>query len=251
MGAKNGPKWWPLAALSKYDPVSVYPSTAAFNTAALTGESVPRMIETGHEVMAGMIATDGIVRLEVVREASESGISRILKMVEEAAERKSSTEVFIHRFAHVYTPVVITLAVLVVVVPWLTSLFSAADYAFSMWLQRALVFLVISVPLGYFGGIGVASRKGILFKGSNGLDAVTMLDTVVFDKTGTLTTGAFRVEQIVGLSPEDLAFVAAVEAKSSHPIARAVVEFMQGKPLAVVDSAHIVNVPGYGMTCGT
>ena len=232
---------------------------AAFNTAALTGESVPRMIETGHEVMAGMIATDSIVRLEVVREASESAISRILKMVEEAAERKSSTEAFIHRFAHVYTPVVITLAVLVVVVPWLASLFSATDYAFSMWLQRALVFLVIScpcalvisVPLGYFGGIGVASRKGILFKGSNGLDAVTMLDTVVFDKTGTLTTGAFRVEQTVGLSPEDLAFVAAVEAKSSHPIARAVVEFMQGKPLATVDSAHIVNVPGYGMTCGT
>ena len=232
---------------------------AAFNTAALTGESVPRMIETGHEVMAGMIATDSIVRLEVVREASESAISRILKMVEEAAERKSSTEAFIHRFAHVYTPVVITLAVLVVVVPWLASLFSAADYAFSMWLQRALVFLVIScpcalvisVPLGYFGGIGVASRKGILFKGSNGLDAVTMLDTVVFDKTGTLTTGAFRVEQTVGLSPEDLAFVAAVEAKSSHPIARAVVEFMQGKPLATVDSARIVNVPGYGMTCGT
>ena len=232
---------------------------AAFNTAALTGESVPRMIETGHEVMAGMIATDSIVRLEVVREASESAISRILKMVEEAAERKSSTEAFIHRFAHVYTPVVITLAVLVVVVPWLASLFSAADYAFSMWLQRALVFLVIScpcalvisVPLGYFGGIGVASRKGILFKGSNGLDAVTMLDTVVFDKTGTLTTGAFRVEQTVGLSPEDLAFVAAVEAKSSHPIARAVVEFMQGKSLATVDSARIVNVPGYGMTCGT
>ena len=232
---------------------------AAFNTAALTGESVPRMIETGHEVMAGMIATDSIVRLEVVREASESAISRILKMVEEAAERKSSTEAFIHRFAHVYTPVVIALAVLVVVVPWLASLFSAADYAFSMWLQRALVFLVIScpcalvisVPLGYFGGIGVASRKGILFKGSNGLDAVTRLDTVVFDKTGTLTTGAFRVEQTVGLSPEDLAFVAAVEAKSSHPIARAVVEFMQGKPLATVDSACIVNVPGYGMTCET
>ena len=107
---------------------------AAFNTAALTGESVLRMIEMGHEVMAGMIATDGIVRLEVVCEASESAISRILKMVEEAVERKSSTEAFIHRFAHVYTPVVITLAVLVVVVPWLASLFSAADYAFSMWL---------------------------------------------------------------------------------------------------------------------
>lgn len=230
-------------------------SSATFNTAALTGESMPRLIEAGQEVMAGMIATDSVVWLRVVRKANESAISRMLKMVEEATERKAPTENFIHRFAHIYTPAVIALAFLVVIVPWMVSLFTAFNYYFSVWLHLALVFLVIScpcalvisVPLSYFAGIGAASRRGILFKGSNSLDAVTKLDTAVFDKTGTLTTGAFQVEKTVGLSEEDMALVAAVEAVNSHPIAQAIVKSMQGKELIDVDKNQIENVPGYGM----
>ena len=230
-------------------------SSATFNTAALTGESMPRLIETGQEVMAGMIATDSVVWLRVVRKANESAISRMLKMVEEATERKAPTENFIHRFAHIYTPAVIALAFLVVIVPWMVSLFTVFNYYFSVWLHLALVFLVIScpcalvisVPLSYFAGIGAASRRGILFKGSNSLDAVTKLDTAVFDKTGTLTTGAFQVEKTVGLSEEDMALVAAVEAVNSHPIAQAIVKSMQGKELIDVDKNQIENVPGYGM----
>ena len=230
-------------------------SSATFNTAALTGESMPRLIEAGQEVMAGMIATDSVVWLRVVRKANESAISRMLKMVEEATERKAPTENFIHRFAHIYTPAVIALAFLVVIVPWMVSLFTAFNYYFSGWLHLALVFLVIScpcalvisVPLSYFAGIGAASRRGILFKGSNSLDAVTKLDTAVFDKTGTLTTGTFQVEKTVGLSEEDIALVAAVEAVNSHPIAQAIVKSMQGKELIDVDKNQIENVPGYGM----
>ena len=230
-------------------------SSATFNTAALTGESMPRLIEAGQEVMAGMIATDSVVWLRVVRKANESAISRMLKMVEEATERKAPTENFIHRFAHIYTPAVIALAFLVVIVPWMVSLFTAFNYYFSVWLHLALVFLVIScpcalvisVPLSYFAGIGAASRRGILFKGSNSLDAVTKLDTAVFDKTGTLTTGIFQVEKTVGLSEEDMALVAAVEAVNSHPIAQAIVKSMQGKELIDVDKNQIENVPGYGM----
>ena len=230
-------------------------SSATFNTAALTGESMPRLIEAGQEVMAGMIATDSVVSLRVVRKANESAISRMLKMVEEATERKAPTENFIHRFAHIYTPAVIALAFLVVIVPWMVSLFTAFNYYLSVWLHLALVFLVIScpcalvisVPLSYFAGIGAASRRGILFKGSNSLDAVTKLDTAVFDKTGTLTTGTFQVEKTVGLSEEDMALVAAVEAVNSHPIAQAIVKSMQGKELIDVDKNQIENVPGYGM----
>ena len=230
-------------------------SSATFNTAALTGESMPRLIEAGQEVMAGMIATDSVVWLRVVRKANESAISRMLKMVEEATERKAPTENFIHRFAHIYTPAVIALAFLVVIVPWMVSLFTAFNYYFSVWLHLALVFLVIScpcalvisVPLSYFAGIGAASRRGILFKGSNSLDAVTKLDTAVFDKTGTLTTGTFQMEKTVGLSEEDMALVAAIEAVNSHPIAQAIVKSMQGKELIDVDKNQIENVPGYGM----
>ena len=230
-------------------------SSATFNTAALTGESMPRLIEAGQEVMAGMIATDSVVQLRVVRKANESAISRMLKMVEEATERKAPTENFIHRFAHIYTPAVIALAFLVVIVPWMVSLFTTFNYYFSVWLHLALVFLVIScpcalvisVPLSYFAGIGAASRRGILFKGSNSLDAVTKLDTAVFDKTGTLTTGTFQVEKTVGFSKEDMALVAAVEAVNSHPIAQAIVKSMQGKELIDVDKNQIENVPGYGM----
>lgn len=238
---------------------------AAFNTAALTGESLPRLIATGSEVLAGMIASDRTVRLRVTRPAAESAVSRILRMVEEAGERKAPTELFIRRFAHVYTPAVIALAVAVVVVPWVVSLLGVGGFTFvaSEWVRRALVFLVIScpcalvisIPLGYFGGIGAASRRGILFKGGQGLDAMTELDTVVFDKTGTLTTGLFRVLKADGLPHEALAVVAAMESGSSHPIARAIMDYCGEQGVepdgTAAATGEVHNEAGYGLSCGT
>lgn len=231
----------------------------AFNTAALTGESMPRMIETGGEVLAGMIATDSVARLKVTRVAGESAVARILKMVEEASERKAPTELFISRFAHVYTPIVIALAALTVLLPWLWTLISPTyDYVFSEWLHRALVFLVIScpcalvisIPLGYFGGIGAASRRGILFKGGNSLDAVAELNAVVFDKTGTLTTGEFSVQKTDRMGENDLAVVAAIERTSNHPIAKAVVRYADGNAIGseAVAVEQLKDIPGYGIS---
>ena len=166
---------------------------AAFNTAALTGESVPRNIRKGEEVLAGMIVTDKVIRLEVTRPFDKSVLARILELVQNSAERKAPAELFIRKFARVYTPIVIILAVLIVLSPFVYSLVNPAFvFTFNDWLYRALVFLVIScpcalvvsIPLGYFGGIGAASRLGILFKGGNYLDASTKINTVVFDKTG-------------------------------------------------------------------
>lgn len=229
-------------------------AAAAFNTAALTGESVPRRIPQGKEVLAGMIASDTVVRLEVTRPAADSAISRILTLVEKATERKAPTELFIHKFAHVYTPVVMALAALTVLLPWLYSLATPTfDFVFSDWLRRALVFLVIScpcalvisIPLGYFGGIGAASRKGILFKGSNYLDVITHLDAVVFDKTGTLTTGEFSVQKVEGLTPSDLDVVASIEKTSSHPIAKAILKYHP-----VTQTVPVRNLAGFGLESG-
>ena len=227
---------------------------AAFDTTALTGESVPRVIESDGEVLAGMMAIESTVRLQAVRPASESAVSRILHLVEEATERKAPAELFIRRFARIYTPIVVGLAVLVVALPWVYSLVSPSfDYTLTDWLHRALVFLVIScpcalvisIPLSYFAGIGAASRRGILFKGSNYLDAIARVDTVVFDKTGTLTTGRFAVSQVTGLSDEQVATVAAIEQDSPHPIARAIINHRQPGPVAVSD---LKNIAGYGIS---
>lgn len=230
-------------------------SAAAFNTAALTGESVPRTIEQGGEVLAGMISSDSVVRLRVLRPESQSAVSRILSMVEEASERKAPAELFIRKFARIYTPVVIALAVLTVVVPWLWSLADAGfAYDFDTWFYRALIFLVIScpcalvisVPLSYFGGIGAASKHGILFKGGNYLDAITHIDTVVFDKTGTLTTGEFTVVRVDGEDRDGLIdIVAAIERGSNHPIAKAIVAAAKNANLTATD---VKDVPGYGLT---
>ena len=228
---------------------------APFNTAALTGESVPRMIECGQEVLAGMISTDSVVRLRVSRPAGQSTVARTLSMVEEASGRKAPAELFIRRFARIYTPAVIALAALTVLVPWLWSLADASFvYDFSTWFYRALIFLVIScpcalvisIPLSYFGGIGAASRRGILFKGGNYLDAVTRLDTVVFDKTGTLTRGRFSVVKVDAGQPDELlAAVAAMESSSSHPIAKAIMAHVERVNAVVAD---LKSVPGYGLT---
>ena len=226
-------------------------ASAAFNTAALTGESLPRTFETGGEVLAGMIAVDAVSHLEVVRPASESAVSRILNMVESAAERKAPTELFIRRFARIYTPIVIGLALLTVVCPYLYSIFdSQYSYVFTDWFRRALVFLVIScpcalvisVPLSYFAGIGLASKHGILFKGSNYLDAITEVDVVAFDKTGTLTTGEFAVQSVVGLDQEALQTVAAMEKSSNHPIAQAILKYCPTE-----ESISSQDMAGYGL----
>jgi len=204
-------------------------SGAALNTAALTGESMPRLYGAESEVLAGMIPAETTIRLRTLRPAADSAIARILTLVEEATERKAPTELFIRRFSHIYTPVVIGLAALTVLLPWLLSLVGVGTFS-AEWIRRALIFLVIScpcalvisIPLGYFGGIGAASRRGILFKGGNCLDALCDVDTVVFDKTGTLTTGQFQVISAEGLADGDLAAVAAIEHDSNHPIAAAI-----------------------------
>lgn len=227
---------------------------AAFNTAALTGESMPRVIEGGDEVLAGMIASETVVRIQAVRPAGESAVSRILHLVEEATERKAPAELFIRRFARFYTPIVVALAVLVVLLPWLYSMIETSfSYDFTEWLHRALIFLVIScpcalvisIPLSYFAGIGAASRRGILFKGSNYLDAISRVNAVVFDKTGTLTTGHFAVSEIKGLNDEQLATVAAIEQNSTHPIARAIIDYCEPAQVSVND---LKNIAGYGLT---
>ena len=227
---------------------------APFDTAALTGESMPRIIESDDEVLAGMIAYESTVQLTATRPSGESAVSRILEMVEEATERKAPAELFIRRFSRIYTPVVVGLAVLVVALPWLYScIVPTFGYEFTQWLHRALIFLVIScpcalvisVPLSYFAGIGAASRRGILFKGSNYLDALAKVDTVVFDKTGTLTTGQFAVADVNGLSGDQVATVADIEQHSPHPIARAINDYCKPGGAPVAD---VKNIAGYGMS---
>lgn len=227
---------------------------APFDTAALTGESVPRVIEPGSEVLAGMIASESTVRIKVTRPASESAVSRILAMLEDAADRKAPAELFIRRFARIYTPVVIALAALVVVLPWLYSIaVPTFSYDFATWLHRALIFLVIScpcalvisIPLSYFAGIGAASRRGILFKGSNYLDEMSRITTVVFDKTGTLTTGEFTVSEARGLNDEQLGILAAIEQDSPHPIAQAITSYHEPADVKIDD---MKNISGYGLS---
>ncbi len=228
---------------------------ASFNTAALTGESVPQVIDKGKDVLAGMISMDSVVRIKVTRIAKESAIARILNMVEEASNRKAEAEIFIHKFARVYTPVVIVFAVLVVVLPYLLSLVNTHfDFDFKEWFYRALIFLVIScpcalvvsIPLSFFAGIGAASKKGILFKGSNYLDAIQYVDTVVFDKTGTLTRGVFTVVKIENKGEDDLLeVVAAIEKSSNHPIAQAILAHSKGSNINVT---QIKDLPGFGLS---
>ncbi len=234
-------------------------ASAAFDTAALTGEAQPRTIDTGGEVLAGMVATTSTVRLRVTRPAGESAVARILAMVEDASARKAPTELFMRRFARIYTPAVMAVAVAVVVLPWLLSLaVPAVDYAFAAWFRRALVFLVIScpcalvisIPLGYFAGIGAASRRGILFKGGGSIDLLAKADTVAFDKTGTLTTGEFTVASTEGLSRDDLAAVAAMESGSSHPIARAIRAYAASEGITPRPQGDVRDIAGYGLAAG-
>ena len=233
---------------------------AAFNTSALTGESRPRNIRKGEYVLAGMIATDKVVRIQVTKTFEKSALSRILELVQNASERKAPAELFIRKFARIYTPIVTGLAVLIVLVPFIYSLTDASFvFTFNDWLYRALVFLVIScpcalvvsIPLGYFGGIGAASRLGVLFKGGNYLDAITKINTVVFDKTGTLTKGTFNVQLCKtqpGISKEELIRLAAsVERNSTHPIAKAIVNHAEEKNITPVSTTEVTEIAGYGL----
>lgn len=233
---------------------------AAFNTAALTGESVPRNIRKGEEVLAGMIVTDKVIRIQVTRPYDKSALARILELVQNALERKAPAELFIRKFARVYTPIVIALAALIVLLPFAYSLLDTQFvFTFNDWLYKALVFLVIScpcalvvsIPLGYFGGIGAASRLGILFKGGNYLDAITKINTVVFDKTGTLTKGTFEVQTLKcasGVSERELIqWVASVEHGSTHPIAKAIMSYAKQKNIELVSAKDTKEYAGFGV----
>lgn len=233
---------------------------AAFNTAALTGESLPRDICAGEEVLAGMIVTDRVVRIRVERPFDQSALARILELVQHASERKAPAELFIRRFARVYTPAVAGLALLIVLLPYLYSLLQPSFlFHFHDWFYRALVFLVVScpcalvvsIPLGYFGGIGAASRLGILFKGGNYLDAITRVDTVVFDKTGTLTEGVFAVHTCLcapGQTEQQLLqAIASVESESTHPVAKAVVAYAEQRQIERLPVTETKELAGYGL----
>ncbi|NJE61175.1 heavy metal translocating P-type ATPase [Thermococcus sp. 21S7] len=223
------------------------------DTSALTGESVPRTVREGEEILSGMVNLSGLLKVRVTKELSESTISRILELVENAGARKARTEKFITRFARYYTPAVVGLAVLVATLPPLIT-----GDPFSTWVYRALVLLVIScpcalvlsIPLGYFGGIGRAARDGILVKGSNYLDALRDASIVAFDKTGTLTKGVFKVTKVEtrnGFSEDEIIrFAALAEAHSNHPIAKAIREAYGGE----INEAEIVEyeeIAGHGV----
>lgn len=224
------------------------------DTSALTGESIPRSVSIGDTVFAGFVNDSGRIRIRVARRFSESSVSRILELVEDAASRKAPTERFISRFAQVYTPIMVAIAAVVAFLPPLI----VPGALLSEWVYRALVVLVIScpcalvlsIPLGYFGGIGGASRHGVLIKGANFIDALKDVHTVVFDKTGTLTKGVFQVTKIVprnGSDPDTiLQWAAAVESQSSHPIARSIRD-AYGSELDPVAIDELSEERGYGI----
>ena len=223
------------------------------DTSALTGESVPRKIAVNDEILSGGINTNGVLKVKVTKKFGESTVSRILEMVENAANKKANTEKFITKFAKVYTPIVVALAILIAVVP---SIF-IKDALFSTWLYRALVFLVVScpcalvvsVPLGFFAGIGGASKKGVLVKGSNYLELLKDLETVVFDKTGTLTEGVFTVTEINtnDIQKEKLIEIAAMaESFSNHPIAISIIK-EYGKEIDKEVIEEYEEIAGHGI----
>ena len=230
---------------------------SALNTIAITGESMPRQITAGNEVISGCINISGVIKVQTTKTFGESTVSKIINLVENANENKSKSESFISRFAHVYTPIVVFLAVALAFVP---PIFSAAGYAesFPLWLNRALIFLVvscpcalvISVPLTFFGGIGGASRNGILIKGSNYMDALANLSTVVFDKTGTLTHGQFEVEAIhpENYDAQELLHMAAhVEHFTTHPIGAALRDAFPNEATDGCTITEVEEIAGQGI----
>ncbi|MBL7764734.1 MAG: heavy metal translocating P-type ATPase [Chitinophagaceae bacterium] len=239
--------------------------TASFNTSALTGESKPDTKAKGETVLAGMINLNTVAQVKVTTAYTDSKLSKILELVQNATAQKAPTELFIRKFAKIYTPIVVLLAVLIVLVPYLLSIsninnlpLSINNYSFNNWLYRALVFLVIScpcalvisIPLGYFGGIGAASKNGILFKGSNFLDIIANIQNVVMDKTGTMTEGVFKVQEVI-LKPEFnkdeiLQMVNAVESQSTHPVATAIHNYV-GRVDSNIKLENVEEISGHGL----
>ncbi len=228
--------------------------TASFNTAALTGESKPDTKKKGDSVLAGMINLYSVSEVKINTEYKDSKLSKILELVQNATSQKAPTELFIRKFAKIYTPIVVVLAALIALLPY----FIVEDYIFSDWLYRALIFLVIScpcalvisIPLGYFGGIGAGSRNGILFKGSNFLDALANIKNVVMDKTGTMTKGVFKVQDVYIENNFDrdeiLKYLNLLESKSTHPIATAVHEYV-GEVDYTITLEIPEEIPGHGL----
>ena len=228
--------------------------TASFNTSALTGESKPDTKAKGETVLAGMINLNSVCQIKVTVAYTDSKLSKILEMVQDATAKKAPTELFIRKFAKIYTPIVVLLAILICVVPMLF----VDNYVFRDWLYRALVFLVIScpcalvisIPLGYFGGIGSASKNGILFKGSNFLDVMATIQNVVMDKTGTMTEGVFKVQEVVFNADfkkdEILQMVNALESQSTHPVATAIHQYV-GKIDNTIELKNVEEISGHGL----
>ncbi len=228
--------------------------TSFLDTSALTGESVPRRVKIGDSVLSGMVNGDGLLTIKVTKGFHDSSVARILELVENAGTRKAPTERFITRFSRYYTPIVVFAAMGIALIPPLVI----PNATFSQWAYRALVLLVIScpcalivsIPLGYFGGIGGASREGILIKGANFLDAMANLHTVVFDKTGTLTEGVFKVTNVVeknGFTKEEVLRLAAIaEAYSNHPIAISIREGY-GKEIEINKIREYQEIAGHGV----
>ncbi len=226
----------------------------SFNTSALTGESTPDTKKKGEVVLAGMINLQSVSLVEITTDFKDSKLSKILKLVQEASSQKAKTELFIRKFAKIYTPIAVFLAIGITLLPY----FFVEHYIFRDWLYRALIFLVIScpcalvvsIPLGYFGGIGAGSKNGILFKGGNFLDILAEINHVVMDKTGTLTEGVFKVKDVQILpefnSKEILEPLNSLESKSTHPIATAIKEHV-GEINHSIQFENIEEIPGLGL----
>ena len=228
--------------------------SASFNTAALTGESKPDTKTKGETVLAGMINLNTVTQVKVTTAYNDSKLSKILELVQNATAQKAPTELFIRKFAKIYTPIVVLLAILITTLPY----FFVENYEFSEWLYRALIFLVIScpcalvisIPLGYFGGIGAGSKNGILFKGSNFLDTLANIQNVVMDKTGTMTEGVFKVQEVELNSTfnrdEILQMVNALESQSTHPVATAIHEYV-GDIDSTIKLENVEEISGHGL----
>lgn len=228
----------------------VLEGSSFLDTSALTGESVPRKVAEGEEVISGCVNGSGVLRIRVMKEFDDCTVAKILELVENASSRKAKVENFITKFARVYTPIVVVAALLLAFVPPLIT-----GDSFGSWIQRGCIFLVIScpcalvisVPLSFFGGIGAASRQGILIKGSNYLEMLSSMEKVVFDKTGTLTKGEFEVSEVCpeeGMEPLYLA--ALLEQYSEHPIAKSI-QRAYGKEVSRTEASEVEEIAGYGV----
>jgi Cd2+/Zn2+-exporting ATPase len=227
---------------------------ASLNAAALTGESKPQSILQNENVLAGSINMEGVIEIKTTKLFNDSSVAKILELVQNATSKKAKTELLIRRLAKVYTPIVVYLAIAVCFLPY----FFVEDYIFQDWLYRALIFLVIScpcalvisIPLGYFGGLGAASKNGILFKGATYMDKLKEVNTMVMDKTGTVTKGVFKINQIKTFgkwSEESLMpLLLSIESKSTHPIAKAIMEYQSDVP--VKEATEIKEIAGKGLT---